>query len=90
MKKAAIKKQTRSANRDITDLSLNKNLYVASLNFLNCFDKIDQDFVFFALQKFGQGDKFIQVFKVTFPNIRSNIKLNGLPPDPFTLIGGVH
>ena len=38
---------------------------------------------------FGYGVKFIRMIKVTYTNIQSKIKKNGLLSDPFTLIQGV-
>ena len=41
------------------------------------------------LQKFGYGDKFIQIIKVAITKIQSKIKINGLLSDPFTIMRGV-
>ena len=74
---AAIKNRTilhtLSTIQDITDVSnkLNKNLSVISLNFLKAFDRLDLNFMFLALEKFGYGQKFIQVIKVCYNNIQS-------------------
>ena len=74
---AAIKNRTilhtLSTIQDITDVSnkLNKNLSVISLDFLKAFDRLDLNFMFLALEKFGYGQKFIQVIKVCYNNIQS-------------------
>ena len=47
--------------------------------------RVDWDFNFPALNKFGYGDKFIHMVKNVYNNIQSKIKINGLLPDPFTL-----
>ena len=64
---------------NITDESnkLNKNLPVIPFR---------ADFIFSALRKFGYGDKFIHLIKVTYTNIESKIKINGLLSDPLILI----
>ena len=68
---------------DIIDVSnkLHKNLTVISLDFLNTFDRDYWDFVFSALQKFGYGDKFVHIIKVSLTNIQSEIKINSLISD---------
>ena len=43
----------------------------------------------YFLQKFGYGDKFIQIIKVAITKIQSKIKINGLLSDPFTIMRGV-
>ena len=69
---------------------LNKNLSVISLDSLKTFDRVDRDFVFFALQKRGYGDKFIHMIKFASTNIQSKIEINGPLSDPFTVMQGVH
>ena len=89
---AAIKNRTilhtLSTIHDIIDVSntLNKNLSVISLDFLKAFDRIDHEFVFLTLQKFGYGNNFIQMIKVAYNNIQSRIKINGFLSDLFTLM----
>ena len=70
---------TLSAICNITDESnkLNKNLPVIPFR---------ADFIFSALRKFGYGDKFIHLIKVTYTNIESKIKINGLLYDPLILM----
>ena len=92
---AAIKNRTilhtLSTIRDIIDVSnkLNKNLSVISFDFLKAFDRLDWDFIFRALEKFGYGEKFIHLVKIYYNNIQCKIKINGLLSDPFTLSRGV-
>ena len=92
---AAIKNRTilhaLATIRDIIDVSnkLNKNLSVISLDFVKAFDRLDWDFIFLALEKFGYGKNFIHIIKVCYNNIQSKIKINGLLSDPFTLMRGV-
>ena len=89
---AAIKNRTIlhtfSFIRDIIDVSnkLDKNLSVISLDFLKAFDRLDLNFIFLALKKFGYGQKFIRMIKVCYNNIQSKIKINGLLSDPFTIM----
>ena len=47
--------------------------------------RVDWDFNFSALHKFGYGDKFIHMVKDGYTNIQCKIKINGLLSDPFTL-----
>ena len=69
---------------------LNKNLSVISLDSLKTFARVGRDFVFFALQKLGYGDKFIHMMKFAFTNIQSKIEINDLLSDPFTVMRGAH
>ena len=57
---------------------------------MKVFGRVDWDFVFSVLQKFGYGEKFICMIKVAYINIQTKIKINGLLSDPFTLMQGVH
>ena len=93
---AAIKNRTilhtLSTIWDIIDVSnkLNKNLSVISLDFLKGFGHLDLNILnFLALEKFGCGEKFIQMIKVCYNNIQSKIKINGLLSDPFNIMRGV-
>ena len=92
---AAIKNRTilhtLSTIRDIIDISnkLDKTLSVISLDFLKAFDRLDVDFIFLALAKFGYGQKFIKMIKICYNNIQSKIKINGLLSDPFIITRGV-
>ena len=56
---------------------------------MKVFGRVDWDFVFSVLQKFGYGEKFICMIKVAYTNIQSKIKINGPLSDPFTLMQGV-
>ena len=93
--RAAIRNRTifhaLSTIRDIIDVSnkLNKNLSVISLDFLKAFDRLDWDFIFLTLEKFGYGENFIYLIKVFYNNIQFKIKTNDLLSDPFTLMRGV-
>ena len=82
---------TLSTIRDIVDISnkLNKNLSAISLDFLKAFDRLDLNFIFLVLRQFGYGQKFIQMIKVCYNDIQSKIKINGLLPDPDTIMRGV-
>ena len=55
---------------------LNEKNSLISLDFLKVFDRVDCNFVFSSLQKFGYGDKFNHIIKVTFTNTQSKIKIN--------------
>ena len=76
---------TLSTIRDTIDVSnkLNKKLSVISLDFLKAFDRLDFDFIFLALKKFGYSDKFIHMKKVCYNNIQSKIKNKWPPIWPF-------
>ena len=56
---------------------------------MKVFGRVDWDFVFSVLQKFGYGEKFICMIKVTYTNIQSKIKINGPLSDPFIFMQGV-
>ena len=65
---------TLSTIRDIIDASneLNKSLSIISLDFLKVIDRLDLNFIFLALEKFGYGQKFIQMIKsvITISNLK--------------------
>ena len=92
---AAIKNRTilhtLSTIRDTIDISnkLNKNLSVISLDFLKAFDRLDWDFIFQALEKFGCGKKVMHLIKICYTDIQSKVKTNGLLSDPFILSRGM-
>ena len=56
---------------------------------MKVFGRVDWDFVFSVLQKFGYGEKFICMIKVAYTNIQSKIKINGPLSDPFIFMQGV-
>ena len=88
---AAIKNRTilhtLSTIRDTTDISnkLNKSLSVISLDFLKAFDRLDCNFIFQALEKFGYGKKFLHLIRICYTDIQSKVKINGLLSDTFIL-----
>ena len=51
-------------------------------------DRFNWDFVFSALQKSSNADKFIHMIKVAFTKIQSKIKIIALLSDPFILMQG--
>ena len=69
---------------------LNKNLSVISLDFLNALNRLDWDFIAMALERLSFGENFRHLIKICYNNIQSEIKINGLLSDPFTLMRGVH
>ena len=61
----------------ITDVSNKLNQNIA---------RVEWDFNFSALRKFGYGDKSTHhMVKDVYANIQSKIQINGLLSDPFTL-----
>ena len=78
-----------STIRDVIDIKLNNNLSVISLDFLKAFDRLDWNFIFKALEKFGYGKNFMYLIPICYNNIQSKVKINGLLSDPFTLSRGV-
>ena len=48
------------------------------LDSLKAFDRMDWNFIFFALQKFRYGNKFMHLIEVAYSNVQSRIKMNGL------------
>ena len=83
---------TLSTIQDITDVSnkLGKNLSVILLDFLKAFDRLDWNFIFKALEKFGYGKNFLHLIKICYKNIQSKVKISGLLSNPFILSRGVH
>ena len=93
---AAIKNRTilhtLSTIRDTIDISnkLNKNLSVISLDFLKAFDRLDWNFIFQALEKFGYGKNFLHLIRICYTSIQSKVKINGFLSEPFILSRGMH
>ena len=69
---------------------LKKQLAVVSLDFAKAFDRVDWDFIFSVVHKFGYGNKFIHMIQVAYNNTQSKIKINYLLSDPFTPMRRVH
>ena len=57
---------------------LSKHLAVISLDFLMAFDRVDWDFIFSAICKFGYRNKFISTIQVAYTNIHPKFRINGL------------
>ena len=70
---------------ELVDVS-NKLLLSSLSNILKAFGRVDRDFTFSLLQKFGYGDKFICMIKVAYTNMQSKNEINGLFFDIFALM----
>ena len=77
--------------RDIIDLA-NKNDEEAGLLFLDqekAFDRVNHEFLFKVLEKFGFGNSFIHWIKLLYSNACTKININGFLTDKISLKSGV-
>ena len=70
---------TTASIRDLIEIIENDNLegYLIKIDQEKAFDKVDHDYLFLVLEKFGFGPKFIQWIKIFYSNVNSSIKCNG-------------
>ena len=70
---------TTSSIRDLIEIIENDNLeaYLIKVDQEKAFDKVDHDYLFLVLQKFGFGPKFIEWIKIFYKNVNSSVKCNG-------------
>ena len=77
--------------RDIIDLA-NKTDEDAALLFLDqekAFDRVDHQFLYKVLEKFGFGDRFIRWIRLIYSNASTKINVNGFLTDNIPLKCGV-
>lgn len=58
---------------------------VLSIDLNKAFDRVEHDFMFRALERFGFGNKIIRWIKLLYRNAKSRVKCNGVLTDSFTL-----
>ena len=77
--------------RDIIQYAWDKKIPASliSIDQVKAFDRVDWDFLFHVLKKFGYGQQFITNIKTIYTNIQSKIKINGCMSEPFFLERGV-
>ena len=77
--------------RDIIQYAWDKKIpaSIISIDQVKAFDRVDWDFLFQVLKKFGYGQQFITNIKTIYTNIQSKIKINGCMSEPFFLERGV-
>ena len=56
---------------------------------VKAFDRVEWDYLYRTLEKFGYGQNFINIIKTLYKNIQSKIKMNGYISTPFNLKRGV-
>ncbi|CAC5411985.1 unnamed protein product [Mytilus coruscus] len=70
---------TTSSIRDLIEIIENDDLetYLIKVDQEKAFDKVDHDYLFLVLEKFGFGPKFMQWIKIVYNNVNSSVKCNG-------------
>ncbi|CAC5423430.1 unnamed protein product [Mytilus coruscus] len=70
---------TTSSIRDLIEIIENDDLeaYLIKVDQEKAFDKVDHDYLFLVLEKFGFGPKFMQWIKIFYNNVNSSVKCNG-------------
>ena len=78
-------------NRDIISYANLNNLEAAiiTLDQEKAFDKVDRQFLFKILQKFGYGPKLIAKIETIYKDIEAQVKINGYLSHFFSVIRGV-
>lgn len=78
-------------NRDIISYANKNNLEasIISLDQEKAFDRVDWNFLFQTLKKFGYGENLITHVKAMYNQIVSQVKVNGHMSQPFLLERGV-
>lgn len=52
------------------------------------FDRVDWSFLFLTMQRFGFGDRFINMVRANYKHPHSRVQVNGSPSLPFALSRG--
>ena len=80
-----------SSVRDIIQYADDKKLPAAliSIDQSKAFDRVNWDFLFKTLTKFGYGHKFINIIKTLYKDIKSQVKINGFLTPSIILERGV-
>ncbi len=70
---------TTSSVRDLIEIIEHDDLesYLIKVDEEKAFDRVDHDYLFMVLQKFGFGPKFIQWIQIFYKNVHSTVKCNG-------------
>ena len=70
---------TTASIRDVIELIEQDNLegYLIKVDQQNAFDRVDHKYLFYILEKFGFGQKFIDWMKIFYTDIFSSVKCNG-------------
>lgn len=79
--------ETTSSIRDIISYinGEKKNGYVISLDFEKAFDRVEHDFLFSVLEKFGFGENFIKWIRILYRDTLTKVKCNGFLTEPFAI-----
>ena len=78
-------------NRDIISYANFNNLEasIITLDQEKAFDRVDRQFLFKTLRKFGYGPKLISIIEVIYNNIEAQVKVNGNMSSSFLIERGV-
>ena len=63
--------------------------YLLFLDFEKAFDRVDHNFMFDCLTKFGIGENFLNMIKLLYANAQSKVRVNNTDSEPFDLHSGV-
>ena len=66
-----------------------KDGYLIFLDWEKAFDRVDHEFMFKVLEKYGFGARFVQSVRALYTNIESRLCLNQYISSSFSVMGGV-
>lgn len=62
-----------------------KDGYVVNLDFEKAFDRVEHDFLFAILERFGFGKNFKEWIKILYNNVMTRVTCNGFLTEPFRI-----
>ena len=71
--------------RDVVRHMKEEGGVVLSVDFNKAFDRVEHEFMFRALERFGFGQKLVKWIRLLYSNAKSRVKCNGVLTDSFRL-----
>ena len=71
--------------RDVVRHMKEEGGVVLSVDFNKAFDRVEHEFMFRALERFGFGDRLVKWIRLLYSNAKSRVKCNGVLTDSFRL-----
>ena len=71
--------------RDVVRFMTEEGGIVLSVDFNKAFDRVEHEFMFRTLEKFGFGDRFVKWIRLLYSSAKSRVKCNGVVTDSFGL-----